>query len=68
MYEDIKEGDRRKMVEALTQFIEIHSHNALVSIKLLDQTRMVKEVVGPAFGNFPGAKIRKGPDELTLRV
>ena len=52
----------------LTQFIEVHNHKALVSVRLLDQHRVVREVVAPAFDTekFPDATVRGGPEKLTL--
>ena len=54
----IMEGSKRKMVAAFRQFIEVDNHKALVFADLLDQHRVVKEVVGPAFdkANVPNAK------------
>ena len=58
------------MIAALRQFTEVDSHKALVSVMLLDQHRVVKEVVGSAFDNinFPAAKRTSGPEKLTSRA
>ena len=37
------------MAAPLRQFIEVGNHKALVSVKLLDQHRVVPELVGPKF-------------------
>ena len=52
----------------LTQFIEIDNHKALVSVRLLDKGREVREVVARAFDTekFPDATVRGGPEKLTL--
>ena len=53
------------MVAAFRQLIEVDNHKALVSVKPLDQHRVVKEVVAVAFdkNKFAGAKIRGGPEQ-----
>ena len=69
VYDGIKEGSWRNMVAALRQFIEFDNHNALVTVKLVDQHRAVTELVGPSFDQrkLPDARIRRGPEELTLK-
>ena len=57
VYDGNKEGSRRKMVTAWRRFIEVDCHKALVSVKLLDQHRVVKEVLAQG--------IREGPEEFT---
>ena len=49
MYEGINESSRRKVVAALGQFVEVDTHKAVVSVKLLDQHRVVMESVGTRF-------------------
>ena len=49
MYEGINESSRRKVVAALEQFVEVDTHKAAVSAKLLDQHRVVMESVGTRF-------------------
>ena len=68
--DDILEGSRFNMVAASRPFIEIDNHKALVSVKLLDQHRVVQEVDGHTFGKvmFPSAKTGRGADELILRA
>ena len=44
-YDGMNEGSRRKVVAAFRQLIEVDNHKALVSVKSLDQHRVVKEVV-----------------------
>ena len=46
-YDGIKESLRRKVATALRHFIEEDNKQALVSVKLLDQHRVVNELVGP---------------------
>ena len=48
VYEGVKESSRRKAVLALRPFIEV-DNKALTSVKLLDQHRVVTELVGPKF-------------------
>ena len=58
------------MVAASRRFTEVDNHKTLVSVKLLDQHRVVKEVLGPAFDTEtdPSVNVREGPYELTLRA
>ena len=69
-YDGMNEGSRRKVVAAFRQLIEVDNHKALVSVKSLDQHRVVKELVAAAFdkNKFAGAKIRGGPKEFTLNA
>ena len=55
---------------ALRKFIEVDNHEASVSVKLLDQHRVVKELVGRAIDtvDHKGATVKQGPEELTLRI
>ena len=55
---------------ALRQFIEVDNQKALVSVRLLDQHRVVDEVVGSSLArrNFPDARRRGGPTELAFRA
>ena len=55
---------------ALRQFIAAVSHKALVSFELLEQHRVVKEVVGPKFDKDTHleARMTQGPDDPTLRA
>ena len=47
------------------KFIEWTLTRCLVSVKLLDQHRVVMELVGPAFDlvDFKDAAIKQGPEE-----
>ena len=55
------------MLAALRQFIEVDTHKALVSVKLLDEHCAVKELVCFAShkAEFSEAKIQQGHEELT---
>ena len=53
---------------SLRQFIEVHSIKALVSVKMLDQPRVVKELVGPRYlVGSQDAEVKEGPEKLALR-
>ena len=45
VYEGIKESTIRMVVKAPRMFREVHNHKAFVSVKLLDQHRVVKALV-----------------------
>ena len=47
VYEGITESSTRKVVAALRRVIEVDNLQALVSVALLDEHRVVKELVGP---------------------
>ena len=59
----------RKVVAALRQFIEVDNRQALVSVMLLDEHRVVRELVGPKFNlvDFQDAEVNEAPELLALR-
>ena len=56
----------RKVVAALRQFFEVDSHKALVSVKLLDQDRVLKDVVGPTFNLWISKMQRSKKDQKSV--
>ena len=67
--EGITENCRWKVVAALRQFIEVDNLKALVSVKLLDQHRVVTKLVGPQFNlmDFRKTDVEEESEELPLR-
>ena len=47
----------------------VDHHKTLVSVKLLDQLRVVTELVGPQFNlmDFKDAEVKEGPEVVPLR-
>ena len=68
--EGITESSRRKVVTALRKFVEVYNHKFLVSFKLLDQRRVVKDVFRQAFDSvdYKDATDKQGLEELALRT